>query len=183
FRGTGPHPRRAADPSGAALERSDGAPERRRGDRRHRAVLPRAPPARARCAVRRHHGHQRQVDHHGADCPSDEIRRLRHPDGRQYRHRDPVAGAAAHGSRARHRDVLLPDRSGALARSLRRDPAQCQRGPHRPPRHAGALRRGERAPRQRRAAGRHRRRRRRRHVLPQHRRPHRAIRQERRAHL
>ena len=38
----------------------------RRGDRRHRAVLPRAPPRRAGCAVRRHHRHQRQIDHHGA---------------------------------------------------------------------------------------------------------------------
>ena len=125
---------------------------RRRGDRRHRAVLPRAPPSRARRAVRRDHRHQRQVDHDRADRASDEGRRLRHPDGRQYRHRDPVAGAAADGPRARDRDVVLPDRPHALARSLRRHPAQCQRGPHRPPRHAGALRRGQGAPRRRRAA-------------------------------
>ena len=37
-----------------------------RGDRRHRTVLPRAPPPRAGCAVRRHHRHQRQVDHDSA---------------------------------------------------------------------------------------------------------------------
>ena len=99
--------------------RAGGARGRRRGDRRHRTVLPRAAPSCAGRAVRRHHRHQRQIDHHGADRASDARRRLRHPDGRQYRHRDPVAGAAAHGPRPRHRDVVLPDRSCALARSHR----------------------------------------------------------------
>ena len=116
--------------------RAGGARGRRRGDRRHRTVLPRAAPSRAGCAVRRDHRHQRQIDHHRADRASDARRRLRHPDGRQYRHRDPVAGAAAHGARARHRDVVLPDRSHAFARSFGRHPAQCQRRPYRPPRHA-----------------------------------------------
>ena len=127
------------------------------------------------CAVRRHHRHQRQIHHHGADRASDEGRRLRHPDGRQYRHRDPVAGAAAHGAGACHRDVVLPDRSRAFARSFRRHSAQCQRRPYRPPRHAGALRRGEGAPRRRRAAAGHLDRRRRRWLVPQHRRPPRSV--------
>ena len=62
--------RRAADPSRAALDASTLARGRRRRDhRRHRAVLPRAPPHRARRALRRHHRHQRQVDHDGADRP------------------------------------------------------------------------------------------------------------------
>ena len=43
--------RRAADPSGAALVGRAGAQRRRRGDRRHRTVLPRA--AQARAAMRR----------------------------------------------------------------------------------------------------------------------------------
>ncbi len=128
---------------------------RRRGDRRHRIVLPRATAPRAGCAVRRHHRHQRQVHHDGADRASDEGCRLRHPDGRQYRHRDPVAGAAADGARACDRDVVVPDRSGALARSVRRHSAQCQRRPYRSPRHAGALRGGEGAARRRRAAAGH----------------------------
>ncbi len=97
FRRADPDAGRAADPSGAALERAGGAAGRRRGDRRHRTVLPGAPPSRAGRAVRRHHRHQRQVHHDGADRASDAGRRLRHPDGRQYRHRDPVAGAAADG--------------------------------------------------------------------------------------
>ena len=139
FRRADPDARRAADPSGAALERADGAAGRRRGDRRHRIVLPRTPPSRARRAVRRDHRHQRQIDHHRADRAPDEGRRLRHPDGRQYRHRDPVAGAAADGARACGRDVVLSDRSHALARSVRRHSAQCQRGPHRPPRHAANI--------------------------------------------
>ena len=66
---------------------------RRRGDRRHRAVLPRAAPDRADGAVRRHHRHQRQVDHHRADLAPPALGRARRPDGRQYRDRDPVARA------------------------------------------------------------------------------------------
>ena len=174
FRSAGADARRAADPSGAALDRAGGATGRRRGDRRYRTVLPGTPPSCAGCAVRRHHRHQRQIDHDGADRAFDAGRRLRHPDGRQYRHRDPVAGAAAHGAGARHRDVVVPDRSFALARSLRRHPAQCQRRSHRSPRHARTLCRGEGASGRRRAERGHRDRRRRRRLLPQHRRPHRA---------
>ena len=118
FRRAGAHPRRAADPSGAALERAAGARGRRRGDRRHRIVLPRAPPPRAGRAVRRDHRHQRQIDHDRADRASDEGRRLRHPDGRQYRHRDPVAGAAADGPRA-CRSRCRPTRSISRLRSIR----------------------------------------------------------------
>ena len=149
---------------------------RRRSDRRYRIVLPRTPPSCAGRAVRRHHRHQRQIDHHGTDRASDARRRLRHPDGRQYRHRDPVAGAAAHGARPRHRDVVVSDRSGADPRSYRRHPAQCQRRPHRSPRHARALCRGEGAAGRRRAERGHRDRRRRRRLEPQRRRPHRASR-------
>ena len=131
--------RRAADPSGAALVGAGRARGRRRGDRRHRTVLPRAPPSRAGCAVRRHHRHQRQVDHHGAGRASDAGGRLRYADGRQYRHRDPVAGAAARRPRPCHRNVVVPDRSCAIARSQRRHPAQYQRRPYRPPRHASNI--------------------------------------------
>ena len=45
-------------------------------------------------AVRRHYRHQRQIDHHGAHRASPALGRPRRPDGRQYRHRDPVARAA-----------------------------------------------------------------------------------------
>ncbi len=49
----------------------------------------------AGCALRRHHRHQRQVDDHGADRPSLPLGRPRRAARRQYRHGDPVAGAAA----------------------------------------------------------------------------------------
>ena len=68
---------------------------RRRGDRRYRIVLPRAARARAGRAVRRHHRHQRQIDHHGADRASRRVGRHGRAARRQYRHRDPVAAAAA----------------------------------------------------------------------------------------
>ena len=77
LRRAGARARRAAHPSGAALDRRACARRRRRGHRRHRAVLPRAAPARAERAVRRHHRHQRQVDHHRADRASGRQRRLR----------------------------------------------------------------------------------------------------------
>ena len=64
--------------------------------------------------------------------------------------------------RACHRDVVVPDRSRAVARSDRRHPAQRQRRPYRPPWHAGALCGGEGAAGRRRAAAGHRDRRRRR---------------------
>ena len=74
-------------------------------------------------------------------------------------------------ARSCHRVLVLSDRSRALARSFGRHPDQSQRRPSRPPRHDGALRRGEGAPGRRRAAERHRDRRRRRRMVPRHRRP------------
>ena len=57
---------------------------RRRNHRRHRAVRPR--PARAAAAQgRRHHRHQRQVDHHRARPPHPRDRRRADDDGRQHR--------------------------------------------------------------------------------------------------
>ncbi len=50
--------------------------------------------------------------------------RPRRPARRQYRHRDPVARAAARGPRPRDRGVVLPDRSRAVARSVGRHPDQ-----------------------------------------------------------
>ena len=166
--------RRAADSPGAALERQARARRRRRGDRRHRALLPRAPQARAEFAVRRHHRHQRQIDHHRAD-------RAPHPVGgplgrarRQYRHRGAHAASPARRPRACRRVLVLPDRSRAIARSAGRHPDQRQRGSSRPPRHAGALRGGERAAGRRRAARRRGGGRRRRRMVPRRRRPDRA---------
>ena len=75
--------------------------------------------------------------------------------------------AAARPSRAsRHRVLVLPDRSRALARSVGRHPAQRHARPSRPPRHDGELRRGQGAAGRRRAGGRHRDRRRRRRLVP-----------------
>ena len=141
---------RAADPSRAALERRTGAQGRRAGDRGHRAVLPRTPPARAGRAVCRHHRHQRQIDHHRADRASCGVRRHGRSARRQYRHGDPLAGAATGSGRqafacSRHRMLVLSDRSRALARSVDRDSDQSQRRSSRPARHDGALRGGERA--------------------------------------
>ena len=68
-RGAGAGARRAAHPSGAALVGRARPRHGGRGDRRHRAVLPGAACPCAGCAVRRHHRHQRQVDHDGADRP------------------------------------------------------------------------------------------------------------------
>ncbi len=56
------------------------------GDRRHRAVLPRARRSRAQRAVRRDHRDQRQVDHDRAHRSSSGLRRPRRADRRQYRH-------------------------------------------------------------------------------------------------
>ena len=50
---------------------------------------------RAGRAVRRHHRHQRQVDHDGADRAPAGVGRFRRAARRQYRHGDPVAAAAA----------------------------------------------------------------------------------------
>ena len=82
-------------------------------------------------------------------------------------------------TRSRHRGLVLPDRSRALARSVGRHPDQRHRGPSRPPRHACALCRGQGAAGRRRAGGRHRHRRRRRQLVPGGGRPHRARRQAR----
>ncbi len=69
----------------------------------------------ARLPARRHHRHQRQIDHHRADRASYQERRPRRADGRQYRR----AGAGACAFRARPRlcagSVVLSDRSRALA--------------------------------------------------------------------
>ena len=83
------------------------------------------------------------------------------------------------GPRPCDRDVVVSDRSDAVARSHGRHPAQHQRRPHRSPRHARTLCRGEGAPGRRRAAARRGDRRGRRWLVPQHRRPHRTIRQAR----
>ena len=115
----GARARRAADPSGAALGRGTRAKSRRRGDRRYRIVLPRAPASRARCAVRRHHRHQRQIDDHGADRPPRRLCWNGCAARRQYRHRDPVAGAAA-ASAASTSSNARPIRSISRRRSIRR---------------------------------------------------------------
>ena len=110
---------------------------RRRDHRRHRAVLPRAAAERARRAVRRHHRHQRQVDHHGADRPSPR-------DGRPRRRSSAAISA---------RPILSlePPRTGRYhviecssfqidlaptPRSDGRRPPQRHARPSRPPRHA-----------------------------------------------
>src|SRR5207244_781433 len=79
------------------------------------------------------------------DAPA-QRRRLRSADGRQYRHADPVAAAARARACARHRMLLVPDRSCPDARSARRHPAQCQRGSPRPTRHVARVRRNQGAP-------------------------------------
>ena len=94
------------------------AQRRRRGDRRHRAVLPRAAQARAALAVRRHHRHQRQIDHHGADrticCVAPAaIAQLGGNIGTAMLSLEPPRA----GPRPRDRMLVLPDRSRALARS------------------------------------------------------------------
>ena len=155
IRGPGAGARRAAHSSGAALDRPARAQGRRRGDRRYRIVLPRAGEACAGRALRRHHRHQRQIDHHGADRAPRHIGRPGRAARRQYRHRDPVAAAASSRSCPRHRMLVLSDRSRALARSLGRHFDQSQRRPSRSSRHHGTLRRREGTPRRRRAEQRH----------------------------
>src|SRR5438132_1936695 len=143
-------------PTHPPLDRGARPRRRRRGDRRHRAVLPRTAGARTERTVRRHHRHQRQIDHHGAGGACLALGRSRRADRRQYRHRDPLAGAAGGGAGARGRVFVLPDRPRAHARSVGRCSSQRQRGSSRPPWNARALRRGEGAARRRRAGGRHR---------------------------
>ena len=75
------------------------------------------------------------------------------------------------------RGLVLSDRSRALARSFDRNSAQCQRGPHRPPRHAGKLCRRQGAAGGGRAGARHRDRRRRRQLVCRGSRPSRSSRQ------
>ena len=77
--GAGAFARRAADPSGAALDGEEGQSGRRRDHRRHRALRPHHQRRAAAPAAEggRHHRHQRQVDHHGADRPHADRRRPR----------------------------------------------------------------------------------------------------------
>ena len=110
--------RRAADPSRAAL---DGRRWRKAagveiiGDIelfcRERGA------DRAGRALRRHHRHQRQIDDDGADRPYPARGRPRRADRRQYRHGDPVAGAAGRRPRPCGRVFVLPDRPRAVARA------------------------------------------------------------------
>ena len=94
---------------------------------------------RAGRAVRRHHRHQRQIDHHRADRASPARRPATTP-----RWAAISAPRSCRSSRRTHGRVhviemlVLPDRSRAVARSVGRHPAQCQRGSSRPPRHAGS---------------------------------------------
>jgi len=78
---------------------------------------------------------------------------------------------------SRHRDVVLSDRSHADARSVRRNPAQRQRGSHRSSWHAAQLRRHQGAAGGARPARRQRDHRGRRRLVPRKRRSHRTIRQ------
>ena len=89
-----PVARRAADPSRAALVGD--ARARRPASRSSATSSCSAASGRGsrRRALRRDHRHQRQVDHDGADRPHPARGRPRRADGRQYRHRDPVARAA-----------------------------------------------------------------------------------------
>ena len=127
----------------------------------------------------RHHRHQRQIDHHRAHRASARQRRPRRADGRQYRRAGAGAGAVRGEPRLRARSVLLPDRSRAFAARHRRHPAQRDRRPSRPPRHAWRItpRIKTLLPAQRRA-GRHRGDRRRRRLDARRRRAHRARRQK-----
>ncbi len=131
---------RAAHASGAALVGRLCADQRRRSDRRYRAVLSRAPRARAGLAVRGDHRHQRQIDHDRADGAPPRRGGLRCPARRQYRHRHPVARTAGRRPRPRHRVLVLPDRSCALARPVRWHPDQHFGGSSRSTRYAGELR-------------------------------------------
>ena len=63
--GAGDQPRHPQPPAQAASRGCGGARRRHAADLRRRA----AGPCPARRALRRHHRHQRQVDHHGADRP------------------------------------------------------------------------------------------------------------------
>ena len=72
-------------------------------------------------AVRRHHRHQRQIDHDGADRASAPRRRHGRAARRQYRHRDSVAGAAARSRTcASTSSSARPIRSISRPRSIRR---------------------------------------------------------------
>ena len=119
-RRAGARARRAAHPSGAALVGRPRPRHGRRGHRRHRAVLPRAAratrPMRPFVAITGTNGKSTTTALIAHLCRE---RRLRHPARRQYRHRDPVAGAAADGPRPRDRVLVVPDRPRAQ-RSIRR---------------------------------------------------------------
>jgi hypothetical protein len=91
------------------------------------------------CAVHRHHRHQRQVDHDGADCPYPEICRARHAARRQYRHGGADARSAGGRPLLCGRVLVLPDRSRAFDQSDGRHPAQPDARSSRPARHDAAL--------------------------------------------
>ena len=136
-RRAGARARRAADPSGAALDRAMRA--RRPASRSSATSSCSAASARTPapdCAVRRHHRHQRQIDHHRADRTSAASA------GRDAQIGGNIGTAVL---------ALEPPRGGPrpcarvssyqidLAPSLdptRRHPAQHLAGPSRPPRHA-----------------------------------------------
>ena len=92
---------------------------------------------RAGRAVRRHHRHQRQIDHHGADrAPRPHRPACDAQLGGNIGTAILSLAAAASRPRPRDRMLVLSDRSRAHARSVGRHPDQSQRGPSRPPRHA-----------------------------------------------
>ena len=76
----------------------------------------RAPQPEAR--YRRHHRHQRQVDHHRADRPHPATRRLAGRGRRQYRHAGARLDAARAGRHLCARDVVLPARAGRRRSAL-----------------------------------------------------------------
>ena len=124
-RRAGARARRAADPSGAALAVALGARGRRRGHRRHRAVLPRAARSRRRDAP-----FVAITGTNGKSTTTALIahllrqRRLRRAARRQYRHADPALEPPRAGRVHVIEMLVLPDRSCALARSVGRHSAQ-----------------------------------------------------------
>ena len=135
-------PRRAAHPSDAAWSVGSRArPRVRRSSATSSCSAASAAATRPQRAVHRHHRHQRQIHHHGA--------------GRRISARLPATTPQLGGNigtamlslepppRGRIHVIemlVLSDRPCAVARSLGRHSAQCQRGPHRSPRQHAPLR-------------------------------------------
>ena len=117
--------------------RSEGAPRPASRSSATSSCSPRAPPPRAGRAVRRHHRHQRQVDHHRADRPPAARGRLDVQMGGNIGTAILALEPPRCGRRLCARAVVLPDRPDALARPDRRHPAQHHAGPPRPARHDG----------------------------------------------